>query len=283
VTTLYPDPAAVPDGMIRLGIRQPLSRYLGDIWARRDYLVSVARGDLHAQNYDTVLGNLWHIVDPLLQIGVYFLVFGAILQTDRGIDNFIAFLAVGVFTFSFTQKTTTRAAKAISANEGLIRSLRFPRAILPLTTVLTEAMAQAPKILIMLLVTVLVGELPTFTWLVLVPILALQVSFNAGLAFIAARLNDAFRDFENVLPYLFRIAFYLSGIIYSVDNRVQNETYRMLFTLNPFYCFPEAARRAVFGEWASGRVYVTMAAWSVALVVGGFLYFRSAEHRYGRG
>lgn len=269
--------------MIRLGIRQPVSRYLRDLWARRDYLVTVARADLHSQNYDTFLGNLWHIFDPLLQISVYFLVFGLILQTDRGIDNFIAFLAVGVFTFGFTQKTTVRAAKSITSNEGLIRSLRFPRALLPLTTVVTEAFAQVPKLFVMFFVTIAVGELPSVTWFVLLPIVALQVLFNTGLAFIAARVNDAFPDFENVLPYLFRIAFYLSGIIYSVTKRVESEAYRALFNLNPFYAFPEAARNAVFGEWASPAVYVSVFVWSAVLVVGGFFFFRAAEHRYGRG
>lgn len=272
------------DGLIDVRAKEPLGRYLAEVWDRREYLMRVPLDDLRAKNYDTVLGNLWHLLNPLLLIGVYYLVFGVILSIDRGVDNFIAFLAVGILTFQFTQKSATQGAKAIISNEGLIRSLRFPRAILPLSVVLGETLAHASALLVMFVVAAVTGEPITPAW-VLVPLLLvpLQFLFNLGLACFTARATDAFRDIENLLPFVFRIAFYMSGILYSVEAVVEDATLRALFALNPIYCFASLARMAVMGDPFNPALLWSAMVWTVLVLIIGFTVFRSGEQRYGRG
>jgi teichoic acid transport system permease protein len=272
------------DGLIDVRARQPVGRYLADVWDRREYIMRVPIEDLRAKNFDTVLGNLWHLLNPLLLIGVYYLVFGVILSIDRGVDNFIAFLAVGILTFQFTQKAALQGAKSIVNNEGLIRSLQFPRAILPMSTVLGETLAHGPALLVMFAVAAGTGETITPLWL-LVPLLVvpLQVLFNLGLAFFTARATDAFRDVENVLPFVFRIAFYMSGILYSVDARVDDATFRALFALNPIYCFASLARFLVLGDPFNSALLLSAVLWTVLLLSIGFAVFRAGELTYGRG
>jgi teichoic acid transport system permease protein len=72
--------------------RRPLREDLRRIWSRRDFVWYSALSELRTQQTDTVLGNVWHLLNPALQISVYFVVFGLILGTDRGIDNFLPFL-----------------------------------------------------------------------------------------------------------------------------------------------------------------------------------------------
>src|SRR5688572_2784464 len=118
--------------LVKLGTTPGVVEYLKALWVRREFAIAIPTAELQAQHRNTVLGGLWHLLNPLLQMGVYYLVFGVILDVNRGVDNFLGFIAIGVFTFHFTTKSVTAGAKAITSNEGLIRAIMFPRAILPL-------------------------------------------------------------------------------------------------------------------------------------------------------
>jgi teichoic acid transport system permease protein len=234
--------------LVERGARPGMFRYLKDIWSRREFAAAIASGEVRSQNMDTVLGNPWHVLNPLLLIAVYYLVFGVILQVDRGVDNYIAFLAVGIFTYHYSQKSISAGAKSITSNIGLIRSMKFPRAILPTATVLGQTFAFIPAIAVMLTVAVVTGEFPHWTWLFLPAFFLIQFCFNIGASCIVARLTDHFHDIENVLPYVLRLAFYLSGVLYSVEARIHDPALLRLFDFNPFYTFITLARGPVMDQ-----------------------------------
>src|SRR5665809_10482 len=108
------------DDLIPLGRSLPVRVYLRSLWDRRQFAMTVPLGELRAQHMNTVLGNIWHLLNPMLQVGVYFLVFKVLLGTDRGIDNFITYLAIGVFCFGYMQRSITECASSIIKNECLI-------------------------------------------------------------------------------------------------------------------------------------------------------------------
>ncbi len=144
---------------------ESLGSYLRGIWRRRDYVWYVAANEVRSQQMNTVLGNLWHLLNPLIQMGVYFLIFGVVLKTDRGVDNFLGFLACGIFIFQFTQRSTTAGARTIVKNLGLLRSMSFPRALLPLTSTTSLLLQTLPTILVMFVIALLTGEPVRWTWL----------------------------------------------------------------------------------------------------------------------
>jgi teichoic acid transport system permease protein len=232
----------------------------------------------------TVLGNLWHLLNPLLTIGVYYLIFGLLLQTDRGIDNFFLFLTIGLFLFQYTQKATIDGAKSIVSNLGLIRAIRFPRAILPLTSTVTETLASISTFAVAYLVALLSGSPVTWRWLMFPGVVALMFVFNVGAALVAARLTTHFQDTTQILPFLFRLLLYGSGVIFSVDAYTEdNPTLQALFTLNPMYCFITLGRWCLMGGDLEGSLLLSATLWATALSVFGFLWFRAAEDRYARG
>lgn len=265
-----------------MGRKRPLGQYLREVWRRRDFATALPVAELRAQNMDTVLGNLWHVMNPLLLVGVYFLVFGVALPVDRGVDNFLAFLAVGVFSYHYSQKTMMAGAKCIAANEGLLRSFQFPRTLLPVSTVVGQSLAFLPAVVIMLLMAVATGEPPRLAWTLLVVVFALQALFNVGGTFVLARLADRFRDVQNVLPFAFRLVFYLSGVLYLAEEFVPGPLLPVL-NANPFYVFVTLARAPVLGDHTTPVLWLSAVAWALGLFVLGFWYFRAAEHRYGRG
>lgn len=266
-----------------MGTQLPLSEYVREVWRHRQFAFAVPAGELRAQNMDTLLGNLWHLLNPLLLIATYYFVFGIILDTSRGVDNFIGFLAVGVFMFHYTQKSVTSGARSIVGNESMMRSLHFPRAILPISSVIGQTLAFVPALGVMLTVAIATGESIRLAWLLLLPILTFQAFFNLGATFLAARLTTAFRDVENVLPYVFRLTFYMSGILYPVTTVLDDPLLLKVFNLNPMYAFATIARGLLLQLPAPASVWWSALGWSVALFLLGTIYFRRGEQSYGRG
>lgn len=254
--------------------------YLQHTWQRRGYAWYVATSELRSRQMNTVLGNLWHLLNPALQIGVYYLVFGVVLDVSRGVDNFIAFLTVGVFVYGFTQRSVMLGAKSIYKNRGLIRIVSFPRVLLPVTSTLTEALAAVPSYALIVAVPLITGEPLRWTMLLVVPLFVVQTCFNSGVACIAARATNHVADVQQVLPFIFRLGFYASGVLFNVEAYV--ETHRWMFDLNPMYCFITLYRWAVFGGDLDSWILVSTPLWTVGIVLVGFLWFRRGEDQYGR-
>ena len=269
------------DGLIPAGRPLPLGAYLRELWLRRDFLVRVPLEDLRAQNAHTLLGGIWLVLNPLLQVGVYFLVFGVIMPIDRGVEQYLVFLTIGVFVFFFSQRVVSEAARSVVVNLGLIRTLRFPRATLPLSATIGQAMAFVPAMVVMAVVVAAHGTWPHPRWLLIPALLALQCSFSLGAGFVAARYNHTYRDLENLLPFVFRLAFYVSGVLYSVDHYIDSAVGRAVFLANPFYCFVTVWRWVLAGTPATGEVWVATSVWSTATLVVGFALFRARETTYG--
>jgi teichoic acid transport system permease protein len=251
----------------------------------------MAVGELRSQHMDTTLGNVWHLLNPVLLIAVYYIVFDIILDVSRGVDNFIAFLAIGVLSYQWAVRSITAGAKSIVSNEGLIRSLQFPRALLPVAATIKETISFLPGIVLMFLVVLITGEGFTPNWVLIVPAFVLQVGFNLGGGLLLARAADRFRDTMNLLPFFFRLVFYGSGVIYAVDTRffdifADNPWVVRIFIANPFYAQLSLWREALMTSQDIqfiGWLWISAATWSIVMLIVGVLVFRGGEKEYGRG
>lgn len=260
-----------------------LGPYVRDVLSRRSYIKHVALNELRSRQATNVLGSLWHLLNPALTIGVYYLIFGLVIKSDRGVDNFLLFLTIGLFVFQLGQKSTIDGARSVVANKGLIKAIRFPRVILPLTSTYTEVLAAIPTFAVAYVVALASGVQPTWRWLMLPPLLVLMTVFNAGTAMIAGRLTTHFADTTQILPFVFRLLLYMSGVIFSVDAYVDdNALLNTLFTLNPYYCFISLARWSIMAGNLQTDLLLSATVWAVAIFIAGFAWFRSAEEAYAR-
>ncbi len=259
-----------------------LPSYLRGIWHRRHYIAYSSKSALRTRQINSVLGNLWHLLNPLLSIGVFFLFFGLVLDTTRGVDNFLGYLSIGIFVYSYSQKCATTGAKSLVKYRGLMNLISFPRATLPITTTVTEAFATISPFVVMFLVALATGESPALGWLLVVPFFVIQTAFNAGLAMITARAVSHFADVQQILPFIFRLGFYFSGVLFNVNAYVEGKSYELIFRLNPLYCFLEIYRGAILGGTTIDWALVAIASgWSVGILIVGFWWFRRAEDTYG--
>lgn len=292
---------AIPEGLKRVGAPPTLRGYIADLWEHRDFLVTVPLGELRAQNQNSALGNFWHLLNPLLLAGVYYLVFGVILNAQRGVDYYPAFLIVGIMTFTYIGKAIQSGARTVVANLKLIQSIRFPRASLPIASTISETLAHGPALLTMFLLVTITSHWavgtngqplppiwPAWTWLLVIPGTVVMSMFGMGLALITARATFHFRDVQQVLPYILRIWMYLSGMFYTVDFVAEKANANgwpwlvTIFKINPLWLFFRIFRDALIDETFDWKVWAGATAWSVVLLIAGFQYFRAHETEYGR-
>jgi len=201
--------------------RAPIGVYLRELAHRWSFIMGFATARNIAMYTEAKLGQLWQVLAPLLNAGVYFLIFGVIIRNvSRGVPDYLAFLVTGVFVFSFTQRTFISTSKVITDSLPLIRALQFPRASLPLAYVMIELQQMLLSMVVLFVLVLFEGEPLSWYWLLVIPALALLTMFNAGIGLFAARTGARVNDFAQLLPFLMRTWLYISGVIYSVQQFV---------------------------------------------------------------
>ena len=258
--------------------------YLEALWKRRDFVVAMPAEQIRSQHQHTFLGNVWHLANPLLTVGVYLIVFGGLLGVDRGIDNYLLWLTVGVFTYQLTSGSVLGGATSIGANQGLMRAIRFPRALLPISVVVGKLLTFGFELAAIGAVAVLTGAGVSRRVLVIPLILVVHSMLNLGGAFIAARLTDSFRDMQQIIPFVFRLLQFVSGVMYPIERYADSGhawLHRMV-VWNPIVHLLEMYRWVFLGTPISVGAVVRCVVVSGIVLVVGFRYFVAAEHRYGR-
>jgi teichoic acid transport system permease protein len=228
--------------------RPPIIEYIRSVWGRRYFITGFATAQNVAMYTEARLGQVWQILTPLLNVGVYYLIFGIILDTKRGVPNFIAFLVIGVFVFNFTQRSFIISSRVMFDSLPLIRALYFPRACLPLGYVLIELQQLAISLVVIFATVLAVGEPVTWYWLLIIPVLFLQTLFNVGAAFILARFGSGFDDVSQLLPFIVRTWFYASGVMFSIQtfsNLTLHPTIAKVLQYNPAAIYITLIREAL--------------------------------------
>ncbi|WP_406423381.1 ABC transporter permease [Streptomyces sp. NBC_00873] len=278
-------------GLTVSGARPGLFEYVQQLWGRRHFIMAFSRAKLTAQYSQAKLGQLWQVATPLLNALVYYLIFGLILGTRRGMTQevFIPFLVTGVFVFTFTQSSVTAGVRAISGNLGLVRALHFPRASLPVSFSLQQLQQLLFSMIVLAVVAIGFGSYPSLSWLLVVPALAMQFVFNTGLALIMARLGSKTPDLAQLMPFIMRTWMYASGVMFSIPVMLKDkpEWIASVLQYNPAAIFMDLIRFALIDGYGSENlpphVWIVGFAWSVFIGLAGFVYFWKAEERYGRG
>lgn len=270
-------------GLPQLGQRPGLRPYARDLWSRRHLTWELARSRFRAENEQNRLGMGWVVIRPLLNALVYGTVFGLLLQSDTRPSNFVPFLVLGIFVFQYFAGCLSDGAKAITGNAGLVRTLHFPRAILPVAVVLQHTLALLPMMATALVLTPVFGEPLTWRWLLVLPALGLLVLFSTGVAFVAARITLHVRDVTQLIPFVTRLLFYISGIFFSIDRVDLPPAAEVVARANPVQVYITLTRTGLLTEVeASAGDWLLGVAWALVVLVGGAVFFWRAEDRYGR-
>lgn len=297
-TRMEPDQVAAivaEGGLTQMGVRPPLGTYLRRLWQRRSFTTVLATSKATARHQNNYLGQFWAVLNPLLNALVYVLIFGFLLDVSRGgVNNVVAFIVIGTFMFRFFETSVNAGAKAIRGNLNLVRSVHFPRAVLPISGVLAELTTLLPALAVMLAIAWSSTYLPvpgieavplTWEWLLLVPAIVLLWLFNTGCAMFVARWVAITPDLENVIPFVMRFLMYGSGVIFSIDHYLPDSPAAALLEYQPVAVYLYLARSSVMSDPAlpqDALMWALGAGWALLFLIAGFLVFWRGEERYGR-
>ncbi|MEV6950134.1 ABC transporter permease, partial [Streptomyces sp. NPDC051172] len=243
-----------------------------------------SRSRIAGANSVNALGRVWMVLNPILDGAAYFLVFGLLLGTGRGVPNFLGYLIIGVFLFRYTSSAITAGSRSISTNLSIVRAFRFPRATLPIATNIRELMLFGPTLVVMLVLVLAIPPMEqiTWRWLLLIPLLALQTLFNVGASLLLARYVARWSDLSNLIAFGTRIWLYISAVFFSADRFANIPPLMTAMHLNPLYCVLDIARQSLlYASDADPMRWIVLAAWAAALLVVGTVVFWRAEETYG--
>lgn len=272
--------------LTRVGSRPGFLDYIVRLWDFRQFIFYDARARVQSGTRRDRLGSAWLLLNPVFNGLTYYLIFGLLLQTSGGIENFLGYLVVGIFVFQFSAGAITAGARSIRNNKSVVQAFNFPRAALPIGANVRELLSAVPLILAMLLIVVVLppGEEISWLWLLLIPAILLQALFNLGVGLILARMISRVHDVSHLIPFALRAWMYGSAIFYTYDRFVTHPQLLTAIKLNPLFNVIDIVRDCVLyarvPQWQSWAI---LAAWALGALAVGLVYFWKGEESYGRG
>jgi lipopolysaccharide transport system permease protein len=242
----------------------------------RALLTNLVVKDLKLKYRGSILGFVWSLANPLLMIGIYTIAFKYILRIRT--EGFVFYLMLGILAWTFFVNSMMMAAGAIVDNGGLVKSVFFPRAILPVATVLFNFAQYLLTLLVFLPLMLAVYRVPPSWQMLLYPVfLALQMLFTIGMALLIATGTAFFRDIRHFLEIALAALFWLTPIVYTFDQIPERLRASLLFS--PMAPFIVAYQKIFFyREWPGLQIWLVAIAYAgAAFVVGMAVILRQED------
>ena len=263
----------------RAARRPTLVTSLLSILSYRELVRNLVLKDLKLKYRGSVLGFLWSLVNPLAMVGVYTLAFKYILAIRQ--PGFPFFILLGVLAWSFFANSSMMSTGSIIDGSSLVKAVRFPRAVLPLATVLFNLAQYLLTVVVFLPVMFLIYGAPPSGPMLLFPIfLALQVAFTTGIALMLAAATTYFRDVRHFVEIALSLLFWTTPIVYPLSQ--VPEWLRSAILVSPMTSFVVACQSiSYYGEWPGRSVWAVGVAYGLGTFVLGILCFLSLEDGLG--
>ena len=200
---------------------------------------------LKADNSKFKLGVLWWFLEPLMWVGVFFVVFNLILDSGRKSGDFILFLACGKFAFIWFSKTVVQASGSIVASQGLVGKINMPKSLWPMSAIQESLYRQSTVYLLLLIIVMSFGVSPGFAWLWMIPIAFVMYLLIVACGLLGACLVCIVRDFQKIIPLCMLFLMFTSGIFWDVREIGNQDKAELLLAFNPLAFLIDAHRQVL--------------------------------------
>lgn len=250
---------------------------LAALWRYRDLVRHLVARDLRVKYKGSTLGFAWSLLHPLVLAGVYTVAFRYILVVP--IDRFPLFLLCGLLPWMFFAGALAQATGSIVDHGALVRKVAFPRLALPCGAVASQFVQFLLMFSVIVPVALLFGSGLGPSLVGLVPVLALQFVFTAGLGLALATAHTYFRDTRHLVEVALQIWFWVTPIVYAPA--IVPAPLERLLALNPMAHFVTACRRVVLeGRWPAPETLALLAALAAASALGGLAVFARHQRHF---
>jgi teichoic acid transport system permease protein len=255
----------------------PLGAYLRSLWARRSFIAEFSRSELREQNYGSVFGQLWLVLNPLLLSGVYFLLIYIIGgQSD---STRYGHLTASLFLFYLVSNSLTGGVKSITAGQRLILNTAFPRIMLPISAMVIALFKFVPTLAVFFVMRTVLGLDYSWQMFWAIPVILIALLMGLGMAILISCINVYFRDIASFLPYMTRSLLYLSPILYQASDL--SDKLRTFEIANPvFYLLDAWSQVMVFAQTPDLFSLLHSLAWALAIFTIGTYFFLSRERDF---
>jgi teichoic acid transport system permease protein len=255
----------------------PLGAYLRALWARRSFIAEFSRSELREQNYGSVFGQVWLVLNPLLLSGVYFLLI-FIIGGHRDLTRY-GHLTACLFLFYLISNSLSGGVKSITAGQRLILNTAFPRIMLPISASVVALFRFAPTLAVFLVIRTLLSLPVSWQMLWALPVILIALFMGLGMAILISCINVYFRDIASFLPYLTRSLLYLSPILYQVAD--MSPKLKSVEIVNPlFYLLDSWSQVMVYAKAPDMFSLIHSFIWALAIFIIGTYFFLARERDF---
>jgi ABC-2 type transport system permease protein len=211
----------------------------------------LARTEFKLRFFGSVLGYVWTLVRPLMLFGVMLFVFTDILNINKGnpTPHYPEYLLESLILFTYFQETTSGAVPSLVGRENLLRRVRFPRLVVPLSVALFCLFNLCMNLVVVFIFILASGVEPRWSWLELIPLVGLLVIFATGVGMLLSALYVRFRDVQPIWEVVLQLTYYGAPILYTVQTAANhhflNIPFSRILVLNPLGAIFTQARKAL--------------------------------------
>ena len=251
-----------------------------DLYRYRELFANLFRRDLQTRYKGSVLGVAWSLVNPLVLMGIYVLVFSLLWKVAQ-VPHYALYLLVGLAVWLFFSTSLTMASRSLIASGPLVTKVRFPRQLVPLSVVATQLVTYAAMLVVLIVANLIVIPETRDTFWLAIPLSLPVIALVGGISLAAACVNVVFRDVEHLLSAILLPWFFLTPILYRLEDLPGGvQRYDWVVTIlrwvNPLTPAIYALRAPLFDghmpRWTDVLYLVVSAV--VALAVGAFVFSR---------
>jgi len=248
-----------------------------ELWRFRGLFFFLVWRDIKVRYAQTILGALWAVLQPVLSMVVFTVVFGGLAEIETGDLPYAVFSLCGLVPWTYFSTALTGASNSLVSNPALVTKIYIPRLIIPSAPILAGVVDFAIALVVLLGMLLAFGIVPPLSAVYMVPLLlALAMATVAGVGYWLSALNIQYRDIKYVAPFLVQLWMYAAPVVYPLS--LVPEEYRLAYSLNPMVAVVEGVRMALTGDGVLLGSHVAASVVTAAvLLVSGALFFRRAE------
>jgi len=249
------------------------------LWKYRELIKHLTLREIRVRYKQSFLGIFWVVLNPFFQMIIISFVFSYIVRVPVTGVPYTVFIYVGLLPWVCFSTALTSSMGSLVEGGGLLKKIYFPREILIMSTILAKVFDFGLSSVILILLMLFFGIVPSVHALLFLPIFAVQLLFTLGLGMLLSAFNLFFRDIQYLIALILQLWFYLTPIAYTVETFP--EKYRWIFRLNPLSVFVNAYRQVLlthdWPNWGSLGIALLI---SLLLYVVAFAIFKKLEGRF---
>ena len=246
-----------------------------ELWRYRDLFRFLVWRDIKVLYAQTILGFGWAILQPLIQIILFTIIFGNIAKIPTDDVPYLLFATLGIIPWTYMSSSMTMSSMSLVSGSAMLGKIYFPRLMYPLTAIMTKLVDFAISLVIIVVIMIYYEVTPTANLFLLPIFLIYMMAVPAATGFWLSAMSIRYRDVKFATEFGIRMLMYTAPIVYSASTIP--EAYRFLYSLNPIVGVIEGFRACVLGTEFEWTYILPGMIVTAVLMVTGLLYFKRME------